>query len=157
MEEIPESVSEGFSSAQLGGLALAWFNNPEVKDRLLDEKGDLIVPADGDRMVLASQACCVKNNMFLGAIAAQMRAAKTLRTPYVWQIEAVLAELWEFHFKAKLKAKRGGRYPKLDENFELSKEIQAACHDDAKALKSLLTAVRKQFMSTRVARDTFPN
>ena len=67
--------------------------------------------------------------------------------------------MWKKHAQHLLKRKQGwqgaGRNPKLDEGFELSARTLGSCHQDAKHFKSLLSMVKKQFMSERVAHESW--
>ena len=152
LEKMPESP------ANLDGIGKAWYRNAEIRDRILEIKGFLVLPDFGAVAPTQTFSCCVLNQDFLIPIMKAMRAAKTLTTPSVGHIYPQMVELWKMHELSKRKKfdpRRRGRYPQIDETWEPDDETSGFCHADAKGIKHLLCFVRKQFLSTRVAKETW--
>ena len=128
----------------------------EVRERIFDHRGFLVLPEVGEPAPMQTQGCCVLNQTFLLPIIKAMKAAKTLKLPSLEQIHRQLVILWTTHQSAKKKKKGSskGRLPKLDDSFQLEPEILAHALTDAKGIKSLLSFVRKQFLSERVPKDS---
>ena len=147
------------SGVELGGLASSWLANPHVKDRLLDEGNPegLIRAPEGERAPIIVQETAVVNEMFMGPIILQMRAAHSLQIPHVDPLKEEIRKLWWKYFQAKEKRKSKGRSPNLPPDFHLPDLIEASIHSDAKSLKSLLSMAKKQFCSTRVAKEPWHN
>ena len=138
----------------LSGLHKTWFQNPEVKRRLLDESSKLVLPAPGELAVQPSQQCCIMNEPFLSTIISRMREAKTLKIPGVEKLDAELLNLWFYNIRNKDRKRNAGRVPNVDPEYKVPEEIQAQIHLDSKALKTLMSTLRKQLMSERVAKDS---
>ena len=141
----------------ISGLSLSWSRNMEIKERLLDEghKG-LIRAPEGEKVPTTIQATAILNDSFLIPIIIQMKAARSLKIPDLDSLEEEISLTWFKYFEAKHR-KSGhavGRCPKLPDEFKLSPAVQASCRVDAKYLKSLLSMVKKQFISDRKARES---
>ena len=136
---------------------MAWSRNVEIKDRLLEEghKGLILAP-EGEKVPIAIQATAILNDSFIIPIVIQMKAARSLKIPSLDSLEEELSLTWVKYFEAKERksANATGRCPKLPDDFKLSPAIQACCRVDAKYVKSLLSMVKKQFMSDRQARES---
>lgn len=142
---------------ELAGLGAAWLQNPEVKDRLMEEGSrGLILPPEGEKAPLCIQSTAITNDMFLKPVMVQMRAARNLKIPSVEALAKEISVLWYRYFEAKEKRKAAaaGRPPKLPADFRLSDVIMATCHSDAKHIKSLLSMCKKQFVSERASRES---
>ncbi|CAE7908082.1 unnamed protein product [Symbiodinium necroappetens] len=138
----------------LTGLGSAWFCNEEIRERLsMEAPTALVVPASGDRTVAVSQETAVMNDMFLIPIIIQMKAAKSLKIPSLEDLASELEGIWVKLYEASQKKASRGRFPKMPCDFKLPDHVQALCISDAKNLKSLLSMVKKQFQSERIARD----
>ncbi|CAE7882633.1 unnamed protein product [Symbiodinium necroappetens] len=140
----------------ISGLGVGWHANLELKDRLLEEgsKG-LILPPEGEKVPLPMQSTAILNDAFLIPIAIQMRAARNLKIPSLDALEAELLVTWTKYFESKERKKvsGSGRYPSLPQEFKMPASVEASVHQDAKYLKSLLSMIKKQFLSERQARD----
>ena len=147
------------SGVDLEGLGVAWSTNPHIQELLEDAATtSLVQPADGDRVALANQACAVKNEPFLAAILMRMREARSLHLPSISMLEEQLTTTWVKHhqyvYKRRLGKAGAGRNPKLPPDFSLSDRELEMCHADSKSLKTLLSMVKKQFISERVAHES---
>ena len=141
---------------KIDGLGLAWYKDPEVRARLEDDGMELLRPADGEKVPGVSQPCAIVNRVFLEPLISKMRENYTLKIPSVSDIAIELSIIWwRFHQSKQRKSGRG-RLPKVDEHYELPEALQAMCHSEAKVIKSLVSAVKKQFRSTRVAHELQP-
>lgn len=139
----------------LSGLGASWYGNPEVRDRLsFEAPSSLILPADGDKVPIASQETVVANDMFIIPIIIQMRAAGSLKIPSMETIAQELEALWTKFHEARQKRAYKGRYPKLPNDFKLPDHVQAICITDSKYIKSFLSMAKKQFQSQRVSRES---
>ena len=98
---MPESL------AVLDGIGRSWYAVVEIRERILDLKGPLLVPELGEAAPHQSQGCCVANKHFLVPIIKAMRQAKCLHLPSVEIIYRLLAELWLTHFLARKKKYAG--------------------------------------------------
>ena len=152
-------MNHTITGVELGGLASSWLANPHVKERLLDEctPEGLIRAPEGERTPIAVQETALVNEMFIAPIIIQMRMAHSLQIPHVDPLKDELRALWWKYFQAKEKRKAKGRSPNLAPDFVLPDLIEATIHTDAKSLKTLLSMVKKQFTSTRVAKEPWHN
>ena len=144
--------------ASFDGVGRAWFRVEEIRERILERRGTLILPEIGEAAPAKTQGCCVLHKDFLGPIIMAMRAHSTLVIPSVQTIFDQVEELWQTHFLAKQKkksAKGSGRYPSRDPYFQLDLETLTNAWTDAKGIKSLLVYVRKQFLSGRVSKESW--
>ena len=91
-----ETVAADVPKDLLQGLHKGWFQNPEIKRRLIDESYKLVLPAEGETAVHPSQQCCIANEMLLCPVIARMRDAGTLKIPAVEALDAELLNLWFF-------------------------------------------------------------
>ena len=139
---------------QIDGLGLKWYKDPDVKERLDDDVSmGLLRPPDGEKVASISQGCAVANKIFLEPVIAEMRRAGSLKIPQVADIAIELSVIWWRYGQAQQRKGKKGRLPKIDEHSELPEPCQAQCHAEAKTLKSLISMVKKQFLSERVARE----
>ena len=150
----PRGMARESEPVILSGLGAAWYGNPEVRDRLsLEAPSSLILPASGEKVPIASQETAVVNDMFLIPIIIQMRAASSLKIPSLETIAEELEALWIKYHEARQKRAYKGRNPKLASDFKLPDHVQAICITDSKHIKTLLSMMKKQFQSERVARE----
>ena len=145
------------ASAVLDGIGRAWYNVPEIRERILD-KGPLVLPEVGEAAPMQSQGCCVLNRDFLVPIVKAMHAAKCLHLPSVEMIYPELLSLWRTHFLARRKrygsaGKGKGRYEK-DPQISLPPEVLSSSWTDAKGIKTLLSYLRKLFLSSRISKES---
>ena len=115
----------------------------------------LILPPLGEQAPLPIQATAVVNKPFIVPILMRMREARSLQLPSLQSLEDLFETWFCKHAAFCLKRRHGkqgaGRNPKLHADYKPSDAILASCHTDAKHLKSLLSMVKKQFMSERVS------
>ena len=143
--------------ADFDGIGRSLFSVTEVRERIFDLKGPLILPEIGSPAPDKTQGCCILNQDLLMPFVKAMRAAKSLALPATEQIYCEVEQLWMtyFLFKQKKKSAKGsGRYPKLDPQFKIPDDITAHAWSDAKSIKKLLGFLRRQLLSQRVAKDS---
>ena len=136
-------------------LPSLWRRDSHIRELLSSETTTgLVVAPEGERAPVALQSTAVANEALIGGILKQMHEARPLQLPSLMMLEDVLQATWKKHFQAVSKHKAGaGRSPNLSGNFELSDHAISMCHSDGRYLKSLLSMVRKQVLSRRVAHD----
>ena len=149
-----ETLGEDCPAELLEGISRVWWENPEVRQRLMDDSVTLILPAEGDKAPQPSQQCALTNGMILGPVLFRMHMFQTLKIPSVEMLAAEMLSLWSLQCRAKQRKKtEKGRLPMLDAEFRIPEAVQAQCHLDAKSAKTLLSTLRKQFLSDRVAKE----
>ena len=145
------------SPAVLDGVGRAWYGVEEIRERIYDRRGLLVLPAVGEAAPLKTQGCAVMNQDFVIPVIKAMRAAGTLNVPSVAQIFEQFEQLWHTFASAKRKKKSpkgSGRYPKLSaDECKLDVETDANAWTDAKRIKALLCFLRKQFLSERISKE----
>ena len=144
------------SPANFEGVGRAWYLVPEIRERILDLKGCILLPELGSPAPSKTQGCDTLNKDFLIPLIRAMRVSKSLYVPSLDQIFAQLEQLWQTHHahqKKKKSPKGAGRYPKMGPDFQLPASTVAHCWSDAKGIKGLLCYLRKQFLSDRVSKE----